>query len=141
MKLELRALALVLCAASVSSCVHSPRPENLFGVWTGKSGNVLLVFRFFHDGRCEFLFEDAESGSTQLINGNMEIDFSKTPIPLTVRNIPQLTHSVHTIVEFLDDDTMRMAAFATRWRLRPIAFDPSTSMTLKKADSDPAAQP
>ncbi|HSF18742.1 MAG TPA: hypothetical protein VLK65_24675, partial [Vicinamibacteria bacterium] len=134
MKFVQRALALLLCVVSVNSCVNAPRPENLFGVWSGETGNVLLVFRFFHDGRCEFRFEDAESGSAQLINGNMEIDFSKTPIPLTVRNIPQLTHSVHTIVEFLDDDTMRMAAFATRWRLRPIAFDPSTSMTLNRVD-------
>jgi hypothetical protein len=127
-------------ALTISSCMQASRQENLYGVWKGQSRGVELVFRFFNDGTCEFSFKNDSSGTTERIRGNLETDFTKSPIPLTVRNIPQLNHPLHTIVEFIKDDSIRMAHFAPRWRLRPIAFGKNTSFSLKKVDRNPNAR-
>jgi hypothetical protein len=124
----------------ISSCGKAPRQEDIYGVWKGEFQGVELVFTFIQDGTCVLSFQDKATGSTDIINGNFVIDFSKNPIPLTVRNIPQLNHPLHTIVEFIEDNSMRIAYFAPRWRLRPITFGHNTSMILKRVDTDPHAK-
>ena len=132
-----RMFILFLYTFMMFSCVKASPKENIYGVWKGESQGVEIVFRFFNDGACVFSFKNYASSSTEQLNGNYEIDFSKKPIPLTVRNIPQLNHPLHTIVEFIEDDSITIAYFATRWRLRPISFHLNTSMNLKRADRNP----
>ncbi len=137
---ELRILIFFLQALMIFSCGKAPRQQNIYGVWKGESQGVEFVFRFFSDGTCEFSFEKQDSNSTEILTGNLEMDFSKRPIPLTVRNIPNLNHPLHTIVEFIENDSLRIAHFATRWRLRPISFDHNTSINLRRADRNPHAK-
>jgi len=66
------------------------------------------------------------------ITGDFEVNFSKKPIPLTIRNIPQLNHPLHTIIQFKELDVIRMAEFAPRWRFRPISFNPETEIIFKR---------
>ena len=77
-------------------------------------------------------YKDIATGSVETIKGNFEIDFSKFPIPLSVRNIPELKHSLYTIVEFVDIDSIKIANFSPRWRFRPISFNRNTSIHLKR---------
>ena len=77
-------------------------------------------------------FMNKESGSVEILNGNFEIDLSKKPISLSIKNIPQLNHPLHTIVDFIGSESIRLASFSPRWRLRPISFNGSTSINLKR---------
>jgi len=132
--LGLSILAFVLNTFMIFSCVEVPRQEGIYGIWKGAHHGKELLFRFNSDGTCVLSFKDNASGSIEMLNGNFELDFSKKPIPLTVRNIPQLNHPLHTIVKFRGDDSIRIAHFATRWRLRPISFDRIASMNLRRTN-------
>ena len=42
------------------------------------------------------------------LNGNFEIDFSKTPIPLSIKNISNLDYTIHTIIEFKNENELKL---------------------------------
>ena len=134
-----RAVLLVSAALIFVSCARPLSEQNLHGVWVGESRGMQLVFRFFGDGTCQFVFQNPTSGTVDRIDGSLEADFTKRPVPLTVRHIPQLSHPIHTIVEFIRADSIRIAHFAPRWRLRPVGFGEETSFTLKRIDENPDA--
>jgi hypothetical protein len=92
--------------------------EDLYGTWIGNSGGINIVLSFNQDSSFEMKFNKSDS-----IKGTFEVDFSKTPIPLSVRNIPSLTHPLHTIIQFKDSNTIVMGEFGSRLKLRPIAFN------------------
>jgi hypothetical protein len=75
---------------------------------------------------------DKASGTVEMLNGSFEMDFSKKPISLSIRNIPQLDHPLHTIVEFIGSDSISLAYFAPKKRFRPVAFTRSTNLDLKR---------
>ena len=132
-----RPAVVVLLLAALATLMYfsggdAPPEEGIYGLWTGEHGGRRLAFRFGRDGRCELRFEDEPSGATLILQGNFEVDFSKDPIPLTIRNIPQLPHPLHTAIEFTSNDSIRMATFATRWRLRPITFERDHTTTLQR---------
>lgn len=125
-------LTLFLSTFIIFSCGKMISQEAIYGVWKGELQEKELLFQFKSDKTCVLSFRDKVSGSIEIVNGNFEMDFSKKPIPLTIRSIPQLNHPLHTIVEFNGTDTIQLANFAPRWRLRPISFDRNTSMRLKR---------
>jgi hypothetical protein len=73
-----------------------------------------------------------QSNNLVTLNGNFEFDLTKRPIPLSIRNIPQLNHPLHTIIDFVDEDSIRMASFSSKWRLRPISFIDENTINLKR---------
>ena len=135
-----RRTLLSVAALAIFSCAQPLQQENLYGVWKGETQGVELVFRFYDDGRCDFSFKNLTNGGFDRISGRFETDFTKQPVPLTVRGIPQLNHPLHTIIEFIRADSIRIAHFAPRWRLRPVGFGNETSFYLKKVDRNPSAQ-
>ena len=112
-------------------CVTSPKEELLFGVWEGTVGDSQIVFKINQDRTCEITISKADS-SLIMIAGDFEVDFSKLPIPLTIRNIPQLNHPLHTIIKFNGRDELKVAEFSPRWRVRPVSFDPNLSINLRR---------
>ena len=76
------------------------------------------------------IYKNSDSGETEELRGTFETDFSKTPIPLSIRNIPQLDHGLYTIIKFTGDGTLTVADFSTRWRVRPVAFQPDSEINL-----------
>ncbi len=90
-----------------------------------------VVVSFAADGRCRLEYVDPQ-GEIHRLAGDYEADFSKTPVSLSSRNIPQLPHPLHTLIQFSGPDSIRMGSFAPRWRLRPISFDPATQILLKR---------
>lgn len=128
----IKAIFLTTVAASLLSCGDAYGPANLVGTWDGSSNELSSVVMIFApDGRFQMEYVNAQD-EAQKIEGTYEIDFMKSPIPLSIRNIPQLPHPLHSLIEFKSEKTIRIGAFAPRWRLRPISFDPETEITLQK---------
>ena len=129
-------ILIILSVCTIISCRKTPCQEDIYGVWKGEFQGKELLVKFERDQTCVLSFMNKESNSVEILNGNFEIDFSKKPIPLTVRNIPQLNHPLYTIVEFIRSDSIRLASFSPRWRLRPISFNRSTSINLERVQLD-----
>jgi hypothetical protein len=129
---EIIIFLLVLSVFIISFYSQPQRQKSLYGSWKGEHQGFVINFIFNQDGTCLLIFKDPASGSTEKLDGKYQTDFSKKPIPLTIRNIPQLNYSLHTIFEFTSNDSIRIANFSTQWRLRPISFDRSKSIKLKR---------
>lgn len=116
----------------IVSCGEKPHRMDICGSWKGNHGGKELLFEFSNDGTCVLSFKEKNSGSIEMVEGNFETDFSKKPILLSIKNIPQLNHPLYTIVEFKGNDSIRLADFSPRWRLCPLSFGRNTSMNLKR---------
>jgi len=116
----------------IISCRKTPYHGQIYGIWKGEFQDKDLQFIFESDQTCVLSFINKESNLVEILNGNFEIDFSKKPISLAIKNIPQLNHPLYTIVEFIGSESIRLASFSTRWRLQPISFNRSTSINLKR---------
>ena len=123
---------IILSVCTIISCGKIPYQEDIYGVWKGEFEDKELLFKFESDQTCVLSFTNKESNSVEILNGNFEIDLSKKPISLSVKNIPQLNHPLYTIVEFIGSESIRLASFSPRWRLQPISFNRSTSINLKR---------
>ena len=122
--------------AGLPACGPRYGAEHLVGTWEGASRELSsVVVRFGADGKCRLEYVD-KRGEINRLTGNYEADFSKTPVPLRIRNIRRLPHPLHTIIQFRGADSLRMGSFAPRWRLRPIAFDPATEILLERRPED-----
>ena len=113
----------------VCLCLDLPRDSDLCGIWVNYDKSN--VFRFNQDKTCTITYKLGES-DTFLITGNYEVNFNKKPIPLTIRNIPQLNHPLHTIIKFRGENELFISEFAPRWRVRPISFHGKKITILKK---------
>ncbi len=136
-----RAWGLCALLAGLLACSRAYGPEDLIGTWEGASKEMSsVVVSFAADGGCRLEYVD-QQGEIQNLTGNYEVDFSKAPVPLTIRNIPRLPHPLHTIIQFRGADSLRMGSFASRSRLRPISFDPATQILLERRPEDAAERP
>jgi hypothetical protein len=93
-------------------------------------------FVFKSDSTCVFNFFDKQSNEFKTINGIYELDFSKKPIPLSIRKIPQLNNPLFTIIEFINVDSIRIAEFSPKWRLRPVSFENEKTISLFRITSE-----
>ena len=123
-----------LCAllGVLLACSPPYGPKDLIGTWEGASEELSsVVVSFGADGswRLEYVDRQEEGHS---LTGDFEVDFSKAPVPLSIRNIPELPHPLHTIIQFRGADSLLMGSFAPRWRLRPISLDPATRFLLSR---------
>ena len=112
------------------SCNNINTDTNIYGNWKGFQFDHEFSFIFKSDHTCVLEIFDKQKNKHKIINGNYELNFSKTPISLSINNIPQLNHPLCTIIEFISDDSIRIAQFSPQWRLRPITFNNNTTMVL-----------
>jgi len=129
-------LILILGILVSSSYMEVPGEKDLYGVWEGEYHEMELVFTFNTDGTCSLSFKDSVSGEMNELTGSFEVNFSKEPMPLSIRNIPRLNHALYTIIKFTNDESLVMANFVPRWRLRPISFNYDTSINLSRVEGD-----
>jgi hypothetical protein len=127
-----RAWALCALLGVLLACGPSYGPKDLIGTWEGASKEMSsVVVTFGADGSWRLEYVDPQE-EVHSLTGDFEVDFSKAPVPLTIRNIPELPHPLHTIIQFRGADSLLMGSFAPRWRLRPISFDPATQLLLER---------
>lgn len=134
-KIYIRLVLAVLFCILFVSCGKIHTEADIQGNWQGTYEGKDILFVFNTDKTCVLKFVDKQSNTTDIINGNYELDLSKKPIPMSIRNIPQLNYPLHTIIEFIGDDSIRIADFSPRWRLRPISFSNGKVMNLVRIDS------
>lgn len=106
--------------------------NDIDGLWKGYYNGQEIIFRFEKDNKCIINVTDTSTGKIAIINGIFQLDLSKNPIPLTLHNIPQFNHPLYTIMEFLANDSIKVARFSPRWRLCPITFNNTTTYYLKR---------
>ena len=116
----------------ISPHIEAFNENVIYGIWKGKNEANNHTFIFNEDGTCKLIIKDNKTDSIEVIYGNFEIDFSKKPIPISIRNIPNLNYPLHTILKFVGKDSMRLANFSPRWRVRPIVFELDKSIDLKR---------
>ncbi len=131
-----RVVILMLLILFVLSCNKLNTEPNIYGNWEGNYQGHELSFVFKKDSTCIYTYFDKKSNKFKTINGNYELDYTKTPIPLSIRNIPQLNHPLFTIVEFIRDDSIRIAKFSPKWRLRPISFVTENVINLRNTTNN-----
>ena len=113
-----RAWGLCALLAGLLACSDAYGPKDLIGTWAGASKEMSsVVVSFAADGRCRLEYVDPQ-GELHRLTGDYEANFSKAPVPLSIRNVPQLPHPLHTLIQFRGPDSIRIGSFAPRWRLR-----------------------
>lgn len=117
------------------SCEVSKK-NNIIGIWEGQQSELILQFDFNQDMTCKLTIKNIALNTSNALDGKYKIDYSKKPIPLSITNIPQLSYSLNTIIEFLDSDSVKFGIFAPHWRFREVSFQRNKSFILKKIQSN-----
>ena len=112
------------------SCVKIYNNGDLYGEWEGENPNYKIKLNFGYGGACLLEIKDLVSKETGLYSGLFKINYSKKPIPLSITNVDQINTPLHTIVEFVGKDKIKIQKFSTRWKLRPVAFNNESDIIL-----------
>ena len=118
----------------LSSCDKIYIENELHGVWKGKLHNKEIILSFNNDNNFELSLTDHTTKLNEILNGIYQLDFTKKPIPLSLLNIKQLSHPLHTIVEFMGADSFRLVDFSPSWRVRNISFEQNRNFVLKRVN-------
>ena len=114
------------------SCSKKYYENDLYGSWKGRYENKEMVFTFNNDRNFKLSIKDLITESNEIIDGIYKLNFTKKPMPLSLSNIKQLNHPLHTIVEFMGDDSIRLGDFSPSWRVRNISFEQNRNFVLKR---------
>ena len=68
------------------------------------------------------------------IEGKVEMDFTKSPVTISIYKIPGLNFSLHSIISKKSANSIIISNFSKKWRLRPINFSEYDLITLKKRE-------
>ncbi len=130
--MNFRVSVLSLFCISLISCGGPITDADIHGSWKGSHDGHEVSFVFRSDNTCLLRYFDDKADEYMTISGEYSLDNSKYPVPLSIRNIPQLNNSLYTIVEFCGEDSIRIAGFSPKWRLRPISFEDGRSISLTR---------
>lgn len=131
MKLSTSSLIIILLLSAIAC--YAPNQANdknrLIGEWRCMADSDITIL-FKEDSKCEMIFK--ENNKTIRTKGDYSVDFSKSPIPLSMTNLTKIGHPIHTIIAFIDDDTIEIGRFSPKWRLRPIVFEKDYTQLFKR---------
>lgn len=125
-------ILMVLCLF-LNSCLKNTSVHNIHGNWNGIYKNQVIIFVFNDDKSCELRFYDGQLDEVIIMKGEFEIDYSKRPIPLSIKHIKQVEFSLHTIIRFINNDSIIISEFSKRSKLRPITFNEEKQLILKRS--------
>jgi hypothetical protein len=106
--------------------------NKVYGYWKGDFVNYELEFEFNTDQRFKLKFRDNILQTTKVISGDFFVDYSKKPISLSFRNLPETTYPLHTIIKFKGDNTIFLEKFSTKEKFRPLAFSYDSHLVLNR---------
>jgi len=108
---------------------------DIFGIWEGVYGNEKVAISFKRDSSCTINYYDSTTHVLKVLNGIYHLDITKKNIPLSISGIDQLEYSLYTIIDFINNDSLILAYFSPKWRLRPISFNKDKILCLKRVSS------
>ena len=114
------------------SCGEPFNQKKMYGVWRGENKNKILTLKFNRNGKCDFILNDISSDQEETFTGIYEIDLLKSPVPLTIYDVDQLNHPLHTIIKFTNDNSITLARFAPQKKLRQVIFNKHTDIKLNR---------
>ena len=126
--------SIFICLLMISLSIKPSSIYDFYGSWKGQYSNKEVFMKFSNDGTCLLLIKEIGSEITETIEGDFTIDISKDPMPLSISNISQLNHPLHTIVSFLGADSLMIGTFAPSWKVRGISFNNSQNFTLTRTN-------
>ena len=76
--------------------------------------------------------KDKKLKTSSSIKGDFFVDYSKKPIALSFRNIPNMSYPLHTIIKFKGRNLIILTEFSTREKFRPMIFKSENSIKIKR---------
>ena len=96
-----------------------------------RKDNNYLKIEFKKDKKCN-IYIIRTDGTSLNFAGIYDLDTQKKPMPLSIRSITNLNHSLHTIIRYIDENTIDIMQFSSTQRLRPVFFSEENKIRLKK---------
>ena len=106
--------------------------NKVYGHWKGDFANYELELMFDTDQRFRLKFTDVILQTNKVISGDFFVDYSKKPIALSFRNLPETTYPLHTVIKFKGDDTIIIEKFSSKERFRPLTFSYDSNMVFNR---------
>jgi hypothetical protein len=128
-------LEVIVISASISvlSCEKNKiNADFLLGKWEGIHNNSNVILEINQDLSCGLTYFSKTSKTYESITGQCKFDYTKQPLTLSIYQIPQLNYSLHTIIDVISSDSIKISEFSSKWRLRPIAFEVDKTVILKR---------
>ena len=125
-------ILLILVAILVVNNQYSEKYK-VYGDWRGDFKGYELFFEFKSNHRFKLIFKDKVLKTSNVIKGNFYADYSKKPISLSLKNLPNTSHPLHTIIKFKGNNLLIMEKFSTKEKFRPIIFNYEGSVELKRS--------
>ena len=113
-------------------CNKTFQIEKIYGTWESENNGINLIINFKKNNNCEMKFYHEDLKKTELIKGIYNFNYNKNPISLDIKKISNLQNSLYTIVDIVDENSIRIAKFSPKWRQRPIFFNKKNTINLKR---------
>ena len=120
----------LLIITILSGCNYSEQ-KNIYGNWKGKFFNHSANFTFNNDSTCTIKVFKINGNKPFVINGLFDVNFYKYPSTINITNIEGHDYNLYSIFE-LNNNLLSIAYFSTKWKLRPISFQPKKTMLLER---------
>ena len=124
-------IAITIAIIFFSNPKMSLNENKITGSWQGLINSSKIKFSFFDGNFFTLKIFDQITSDTTIIKGNYEYKENKIPAPLTLKNIKEINHPLHTSLNFVTSDSIRIAFFSNRLKTRPIMINSENSFGLK----------
>ena len=104
--------------------------ENMDSYMQRKDNNYLKI-EFKKDKKCN-IYIIRTDGTSLNFAGIYDLDTQKKPMLLSIRSIANLNHPLHTIIRYIDENTIDIMQFSSTQKLRPVIFSEENKIRLKK---------
>ena len=131
MKMQISLIALMLMIFLYSDILKID--DNISGNWVGNYNKNKISIEFNDDNACVIRLINKKTNKIETISGNYNLDISKNPIPISIRNIKELNYSLYGIIKFVDKDSIQISTFSTKLKLNPISFDTTKIIKLERS--------
>jgi len=96
-----------------------------------RKDNNYLKIEFKKDKKCN-IYIIRTDGTSLNFAGIYDLDTQKKPMSLSIRSIANLNHPLHTIIRYIDENTIDIMQFSSTQKLRPVIFSEENKIRLKK---------
>lgn len=133
-------LALVVCIiflsliASVSLITSQEREgiKDFEGKWKGSHKDSLITLIINSDHTCYLELKNLLNEILETFSGVCNIDSKKYPNAFSIKNITNRSFSMYSLIRKVNETTIQVTFFSTKWRLRDVSFTNKNIIKLSK---------